>query len=69
MTSNHHGEDAGGFLSWSLCMLACLARYRVIAGDQVGESGVVQNPRGRVTHIKKDLVQRPVVRITVNQFA
>src|SRR2546423_15218210 len=65
LASNYHGQDAG--VSFFLCAALAFAGTRRRTGDQVGQSCVFQNPRSGVTHIKKNLIERAVRQIAVDE--
>src|SRR5450755_3274322 len=67
-TSDHHGENAGGFFL-ILLPLPGLAGPELGIDDQVSQRCVVENARRGVANVEKYLVQRPVRNIPVNQFA
>ncbi len=55
------------FLSLFLCLRPLPGRS--LAGDQVGESGVIENAGGRVADIEKYLVKRAMRKVAINQIA
>src|SRR5579862_5621702 len=62
---NHHGQNArarGFFLA------AALFDFKVWP-DDIGQGGVLENPRSRVADIEKYLIEGAVLEIAINQAA
>jgi hypothetical protein len=68
MPSDHHGEDAGGFFFRIFQSPAAFAG-RHVAGNEIGKCCVFENAGSRIANIEKDLVERAMRQIAVDQFA
>src|SRR5580700_1890205 len=69
VASDDHGQNAGLIFLLALRTLTVLAGLRAVVGDQVGQSGVVEDARGRIANVEKHLVESAVGKIAIDQFA
>ena len=63
------GRTLAGFLVLVLGALATLAGTRTWFCNQISQRCIVQNSCRSIAHIEKNLIQRAVRQIAVNQFA
>ncbi len=68
VSSDHHGEDAGGIFFRIFQFLATFAG-RHVAGNEIGKCCVFENARRRIANVEKNLVERAMRQIAVDQFA
>ena len=69
LAPDDHGEDAGRIFLLIFLALAGFGGARVVAGDEVGECGVVEDAGGGVADIQEYLVESAMGEVAVDEFA